>query len=70
MDRKVKEKIKHIEYLCDELDIKEKEIEKLKESLKYVNHLYKKQTAYSVKMLEENNTLALELEKKKEAIKI
>ena len=68
MDRKVKEKVKHIEYeyLYDELDIKEKEIEKLKESLKYVNHLYKKQTANAVKMLEENNTLALELEKKKE----
>ena len=35
MEQKLKEKVKHIEFLYDELDNKEKDIDKLKESLEY-----------------------------------
>ena len=41
MERKLHEKVKHVDYLYDELDIKENKIEKLKESLNYAKHLYK-----------------------------
>ena len=68
MERKLQEKVKHVDYLYDELDIKEKEIEKLKESLNYAKHLYKKQTAFAEEVLDEKNFLSLELDKKKEDI--
>ena len=66
MERKLQEKVKHIEFLYDELDIKEKDIDKLKESLEYSKNLYKKQTAFAEEALQDKENLLHELDKRKE----
>ena len=66
MEQKLKEKVKHIEFLYDELDNKEKDIDKLKESLEYAKNLYKKQTAFAEEVLQDKRSLLVELDKRKE----
>ena len=68
MERKLQEKVKHTEYLYDELDLKEKEIDNLKESIKQAKNLYKKQTAFAQEMHVEKCQLALQLEEKEKDI--
>ena len=64
----MQEKVKHTEYLYDELDLKEKEIDNLKESIKQAKNLYKKQTAFAQEMHVEKCQLALQLEEKEKDI--
>ena len=70
MERKLQEKVKHIEFLYIELDDKEKEIDKLRESLKRANNLYTKQTTFAQEVHEEKCSLSLQLEIKEEEIAI
>ena len=62
MEGKLKEKQKHIEFLYDELDNKDKELDKLQDALNNAKNLYKKQTAFSQEVLEDKNELSVRLE--------
>ena len=59
----------HVDYLYEELEGKEKEIDDLKKMVKETDELCRKNTAYAQEMLREKCSISLELEKRKEEIK-
>ena len=61
MDRKIESQTKHIEFLNEELELKEKEINELKESLDNAIKLCSKKTAFAEEMLTEKCGLAQDL---------
>ena len=68
MERKLEESEKHIAFLYDELELKEKEIDSLKESVDHANEICRKNTAYAQEILVEKCSISLELEKKENEI--
>jgi chromosome segregation ATPase len=68
MEKKLEEKDKHLKYLYDELEEKEKEIHDLKESLDHANDICTKNTAYAQRVLVEKCSLSQELERKEKEI--
>ena len=61
MDGKIQSQTKHIEFLNEELEIKEKEIVDLKEYLKNADKLNRKKTVYAEEILNEKCVLSQEL---------
>ena len=69
MDRKVEGMEKHIDFLYEELESKEKEIDELKESVKHTDEVFRKNTAYAQDVLVEKCSLSKQLEIKEEDIR-
>ena len=61
MEEKLREKQKHIEYLYNELDAKDREYDKLKDALEKSKLLYKKQTEFAQEVLDDKDNLSLQL---------
>ena len=64
MENRIKSLEKHIDFLYDELESKEKEVEQVKESHKHADELCRKNTAYAQEILVEKCSLSQLLEKK------
>ena len=66
MDKKIESQTKHIDFLNEEFELKEKEIVELKESLDNAIKLCTKKTAFAEEMSTEKCSLALDLKRMEE----
>ena len=68
MEKKLEGMKKHIEFLYDELELKEKEVSKLKESAEHANTICRKNTEYAQEILRAKCDLSQQLENKEKEI--
>ena len=66
MDKKIESQTKHIDFLNEEFELKEKEIVELKESLDNAIKLCTKKTAFAEEISTEKCSLALDLKRTEE----